>query len=317
MIFIVLCHFLQYYGNELAWWFNVGVQIFFCISGYLYGSKKIASSIDFIIRNSKKVLIPYFCFLIPVIVLYFVFNRELIGVSTVVYALLTSGTIDGIEHLWFIAYILFCYLMTPYLQALACKMKKLKWHMFLCAFGLISVLGFLIFYTFKSYFFFSRIFCYLFGYFGAVFLQNYKKEKIFRILTLVLVFITIITNTIRIYFNYINPISSGVFDLFVQYSHALLGISITFLFIVLLKNTKRNKILDLSDKYSFYIYIVHQLFILSPFSLLTITHYLPLNFLITIIAILLSALLLKFIADYVEKLYTNSLKVIKAKICIS
>ena len=41
MLSIVSCHIFQYYGNFLAWWFNVGVQIFLCISGYLYGQKDI------------------------------------------------------------------------------------------------------------------------------------------------------------------------------------------------------------------------------------------------------------------------------------
>ena len=39
MSFIIICHIFQTYGNELAWWFNVGVQIFLIISGYLYCSK--------------------------------------------------------------------------------------------------------------------------------------------------------------------------------------------------------------------------------------------------------------------------------------
>lgn len=41
MNFIVACHVLQYYDNELAWWFNCGVQIFICISGFLYGQRRI------------------------------------------------------------------------------------------------------------------------------------------------------------------------------------------------------------------------------------------------------------------------------------
>lgn len=30
MFSIILCHFFQYYHLELAWWFNVGVQVFLC-----------------------------------------------------------------------------------------------------------------------------------------------------------------------------------------------------------------------------------------------------------------------------------------------
>ena len=32
---------MQYLNIELAWWFNVGVQLFFVISGFLYGGKTI------------------------------------------------------------------------------------------------------------------------------------------------------------------------------------------------------------------------------------------------------------------------------------
>lgn len=31
-IFIITCHIMQYLSIELAWWFNVGVQIFLCMS---------------------------------------------------------------------------------------------------------------------------------------------------------------------------------------------------------------------------------------------------------------------------------------------
>lgn len=35
-ISIVMCHMMQWADIELAWWINVGVQIFFCMSGFLY-----------------------------------------------------------------------------------------------------------------------------------------------------------------------------------------------------------------------------------------------------------------------------------------
>lgn len=44
---IITCHIMQYYHCELAWWFNVGVQIFLCLSGYLYGRKSIDNELSF------------------------------------------------------------------------------------------------------------------------------------------------------------------------------------------------------------------------------------------------------------------------------
>ena len=41
MLMIIACHICQHYEIELAFWFNVGVQVFFMISGFLYGQKDI------------------------------------------------------------------------------------------------------------------------------------------------------------------------------------------------------------------------------------------------------------------------------------
>lgn len=46
-----------------------------------------------------------------------------------------------------------------------------------------------------------------------------------------------------------------------------------------------------------YIYIVHQLLILSPFSLMTLTNYIYLNWIFVLIGIILLAIGLKFISD--------------------
>ena len=313
MIFIITCHIFQYYGMELAWWFNVGVQMFFCISGFLYGNKKIDSPSKFVEKNYKKILIPYFCFIIPAIILFWNFHSNYINPSKIKYVFFTSMGIKGINHLWFISYILFCYLITPFLRDLAERMKKLKWPMFLIVFGLLTCLMSDVFAAFDLFFRFDRIYCYLFGYFAAVFMQNYKLS-IFKGLTYILAVLTVIINIVRIYYSYVNPRISEKFDLFVKYAHAFLGISIVLLFIILLKNVKRCFLLDLSDKYSFYIYIVHQIFILGPFTLMDNTNSKILNIAIIILCILVSAIVLKFIADFVEKIFDIIINFVKSKI---
>ena len=37
MVSIVTCHFMQSLGNHWAWVFNIGVQVFLLMSGFLYG----------------------------------------------------------------------------------------------------------------------------------------------------------------------------------------------------------------------------------------------------------------------------------------
>lgn len=111
---------MQYYGNEGAWSLNVGVQLFLVIGGFLYGARDITSPIGFYKRQLKKILIPYYLFLIPVTVLYFAFVPERISLYSAVAVFLCAGTPDRLEHLWFVGYILFCYLITP----LLCELKK-------------------------------------------------------------------------------------------------------------------------------------------------------------------------------------------------
>lgn len=313
MLFIVLCHFFQYYGVELAWWFNVGVPMFFCISGFLYANKRIESTIDFIGKNLQKILIPYFCFLVPIIVVYFFFARDSITRTSVVSALLTNGAIKGIEHLWFIPYILFCYIITPYLQTLAEKMRKTKWYVFCLIFFTLTICGEIFSRAFNSYFVFSSIFCYLFGYFAAVFLQEYGR-KIYKLLVCVLTVTTILLNCLRIYCKYIGHFIFKEFALFEGYSHAFFGISIVLFSLLFIKIEKKKMIFELSDKYSFYVYLVHQLFILSPFTLLTATHHKILNWFLTIIAILVSAILLELISRIVTNCFNITISRLKEKV---
>ena len=154
VISIIFCHSFEYsssifpnkgwilksIGNYLA----NGVQIFLIISGFLYGNslnnisgKNEENSfldskvrIKFLIKNSLKILKDYWIYCLFVIfpVYYFkdllVLNRkEILGI------LVTSDVINGVHHLWFIPYILFCYFLTPYLfdikEYLKTKSKKI------------------------------------------------------------------------------------------------------------------------------------------------------------------------------------------------
>lgn len=298
---IILCHFFQYYGMELAWWFNVGVHMFLFMSGFLYGNKEIDSPIDFIIRNFKKILIPYYCFLIPAILIYFIFAREAISGSSVLSAILCSGTIQGMEHLWFVSYILFCYILTPYLSDLVKKLKKLNWLAFLAICFLLILLGYIWSWAFQSYFGYNCVICYLLGYFSSVFLHQYGEKK-FKLLTYCSIAIAILANGLRIYCKYIVFKQFPQFVYFEMYSHVILGMALVLAMYQIFSKMKENIVLNTVDKYSYYIYIVHQVFILSPFTLLTATGSQPLNWILTLLAIVISAVVLKFVSDRVLRL---------------
>ena len=118
MMLIISCHICQYLDNEWAWWLNIGVQIFFILSGYLYGGKEIKDPIKWIGQQFKKILIRYYIFLFIAIGLYIIFVSNVLSIESIVSSFFCVGVIKGIGHLWFVGYILFCYLITPYLSQL-------------------------------------------------------------------------------------------------------------------------------------------------------------------------------------------------------
>lgn len=74
---IIVCHITQYYDLEICNWFNVGVQIFLCISGFLFSNKEIDNIPKFLNKRFLKVLIPYYIVFILYGILYYCFARDL------------------------------------------------------------------------------------------------------------------------------------------------------------------------------------------------------------------------------------------------
>ena len=117
MLMIITCHIMQWLGSELAWWFNVGVQIFLCISGFLYGQKRTGNIKNFILRRFRKILIPYYIVIVPVIIIYFIFAGKDISFTKAIKVLIMCSTLRGGGHLWFVPTILLCYVCTPILES--------------------------------------------------------------------------------------------------------------------------------------------------------------------------------------------------------
>ena len=306
MVCIIACHFCQYYELEAAWWLNVGVQIFFIISGFLYGNKIIGEPIEWIIKQVKKILIPYYLFLFFAIVGYAIVAPEMLEIENVMSAILTVGQIKGISHLWFVSNILFCYLITPYLAALRDYLNnKSLQHTLLvlfCVFGIYSLIGILT----NDYFRPGRIDCYILGYYTAVLCKRYGQKVLRWSMGLSLI-PCICSNVVYCYFRYTKCLQmEGVFSHLTDYSHLFLGFTITLALMILLQNIRYRNILRISDKYSYEIYLVHQLFILSPLSLITISDNIVLNIVTTSAIILFAGITLQKAKDTIHTIIFKS-----------
>ena len=67
-LMIITCHILQGLNYEAAFYINVGVQIFFFMSGYLYGKKEIDNPKKFYKNRIKRILMPLSMLVIIIII---------------------------------------------------------------------------------------------------------------------------------------------------------------------------------------------------------------------------------------------------------
>lgn len=94
MMSIVACHFMQALGSHWAWVFNVGVQVFLLISGYLYGHKHIDNWREWFGKRVVRIYIPYLLFIVAIIPAYLV--AGLMSVKNVIaYLFDIQGVVGG------------------------------------------------------------------------------------------------------------------------------------------------------------------------------------------------------------------------------
>ena len=328
VISIIFCHSFEYsssifvdkgwilesIGNYLA----NGVQVFLIISGYLYGNKQNTvekpeenlfldseSRIRFLIKNSLKILKDYWIYCILVIFPVYYFKEPLVLTKTkIIEVLVTSDTISGVHHLWFIPYILFCYFLTPYLFDIKEYLKNKSKKSFIK--GLIFVLFIIMIfsYFFKFYFIPEWICCYIIGFFMTDIINNLSySEK--RILKIFILFNFIILNILRYYSNYINPnFFSTEITVRVTYLSQVFFAIVAFSIIHKVKvlSKKLKKILDFSDKYSYDIYLAHMIYIKGALSVMFLTKFLILNYLIATFLSIFSGIILYHSCRKIEKL---------------
>lgn len=302
LLMIITCHIFQYLGNELAWWFNVGVQIFLCISGYLYGQKATGDIKVFYTRRFAKILVPFFVVLVPVLLLNLATGN--VGLVQALSAFLMHNTISGGGHLWFVPTILICYVATPILESFYQGLNKKQYIVT----TIIAVeIAAVFFYGFADFYSGAWIGCYIIGYALGVNEKNKWMSKTAMVITF-----GVLTslNFVQIYFDYYQTVHLAgiikkIYDIVSDYNHVWLGV---FLFLImkaifdkLQLSTVLKKILGIADKYSYETYLVHQFLILGPFTLMALTPNLAINTFIVLIGIGLLAWLVKQIEMVIMK----------------
>ena len=305
LLMIITCHIFQGLDNELAFWFNLGVQIFFFISGYLYGNKEVRDFKKFFKNKIIKILMSLSVLvLIMVIVEYFCFNHSY-SKKFILANLLGFGgfygTLDLLGNTWFVSYILICYLLTPVLQ------KLIKNNVNATKNLLILIVLSILFMEFDVMYINGIWLCnYIIGYYYGSNIKTKKKKRDFRYIILALITI-VLPFSLCLKYDLINGIPNIIRShrlLICSMEHTLLGclLFLMFNFVLGKINIKDNYILRFSDKYSYYIYLVHQIFILNDMSLLNLTDYFMINIIIIFIMAILCGVILYWLCFLILKL---------------
>lgn len=280
MVSVVIGHLLSSSDisliKSLGQFCYIGVMLFFYISGFLYGTKKLKE--NFIHNRLIKIFLPELVFSIIILVLYLSVNH-INQTSFIKYLFIYFLNIQyffdylsGIGHLWFISIIMVCYLFTFILED-----KNNKSLIFIiCMLFIASIVLLLI--NQKISQFIMYLVTYTIGYFhGKNEFKKKKENNRIIINCLLFVFSISIRMILRNYFD-----NTAFYNIFiVSISNFICGIAI----FNTLKNTVKNTsepsyIMSFLDNYCYYIYLVHYIFVIGPFSLISTTDNYVLNCLI-------------------------------------
>lgn len=293
ILLIISCHLLQGLGSSLAFVFNVGVQIFLVISGFLYGRKTICTRM-WLRKRFVAVYIPYIIFLIIVFPIFFLFSPENVNSSKVVAHVLDIqeylGGVNGLGHLWYMTAIALCYLVTPILQL----MKKYNGDMVATIFTLLLVVDIA---------FLNAILYYIFLYAMVYFLSSCKHPL--RVILSYPVFMVLI-----LVFSLLFRVKTGI-PIMLRCFVAIMALVATLECFKRYKFDITSGMINWLSKYSYYLYLVHVPLILGPFSLLNFTESIPVNIIIILCVTVISALSLCTLSSKAQFVLQQNIKFLR------
>lgn len=313
-IMIVSCHIFQHYNCRIAYWLDAGVQIFFFMSGFLFGQRRIIDGYSFIKKHVGRILLDYYVCLFIDLVLYTVFTRDYLTLKGILGLVFFYDVIEGLGHLWFIPVIVCLYIATPvYTRVIddtEDRLQKIISNHFLFRFGELFIL--LVFFLLVQKHFQSLGLAASMNY-GLGLIAGKSKSKSMssyewlKHLTLIFVPLALIGTIVCIYHQ---QIRSVVFfeqhpDFYSWYfypmNHVCLGIALFCMFYSIELKThifqRHINMAQVSDRYSYDIYLSHHIWIQNPHSVFNLPFPWIIRFILMIILVTVQTVLTRFLSE--------------------
>lgn len=282
---IVICHITQFYDSVIAFILNIGVQIFFFLSGFLYGlkpavAKNFVGVKDFYLNRLKKVYIPYFLWISIALLILFIFNHQTLSLHIILRQYFGVGLLPGLRHLWFVPVIFVCYLILPLFDFL------FRASQFICISTFIIGLSIVLSIKFHPYFIW--IATYFVGYVAGRLNSSRIPIMIISIVFSIVLLWDFQLGNLRI----LSPHNITL--------HATAGIAVfLLLFYSLSRISIRTKIFKTPGSYE--LYLTHNLVILSPLTLLGgVTDHEFFNIILALITIVILTMFLFKLNQYIQ-----------------
>jgi peptidoglycan/LPS O-acetylase OafA/YrhL len=323
MTFIVLCHVIKYYSfvpghDSLGMFFNCGVELFLFISGYLYGQKIVSDFNDWYFKRVIKIALPSIIVSVVIIIASIIVGEHISASTVIAYLFDVEGllflnqqffskfffSIGSLGPLWFTTVIMLCYLLVPILQRISTCI-----HHFDRAIITTIFVGIIISIIISKYIVISYFVVFMIGYFtGKIKWLDEIDNRIMMIFTLLFLFTLAGRLITHKFFD-----GTYYYEQFVLISHPIIGIWFVVVLsylkkkkILIIEVLNKNKVIEVIDSYSFYVYLVHGIFCMGIFNV-----YEKINSVVGatfsfVICTILSSGLLKVCVDKIQKILINN-----------
>lgn len=271
VVSILLCHITQTHHSPYVVMtsqiFNIGVNIFIIISGFLFGIQGVNKPYwKWLLKRARRIFVPYWLFLVLYWTVCSVTNYR----STLIQWIMTIPGLQffsfyptGAEHTWFITAILLCYLVTPLFARLVEIIPEKKQMVLPIILSIIPALICGI----PNAPIFAAVFHYCIAFMLGKYWHRIKLGKPTAFYALAVVVGAFLLRFVaRMYLDG-TILYSGIIA---QYTHYLAGFGILILFFCVFDRRPWKIIRTVNDQ-SFEIYLYHYMFLWSPVSVMGIT----------------------------------------------
>lgn len=264
----------QYIGLVL----NVGVEIFFLLSGFCLGLQgEIQDIKKWIKKRILRIYIPYELFLVALFFCYIIQNTPIIWRNWILEATGLFSVVHGSTHTWFITVILVCYCITPICDKLLLVKGKVSDKFIIFVLICLSILFCFIpvsFVSNKAPHVLYYVIAYICGRRWSAYEKNVNIKKSYLWCALV-----IIGMAVRFVSRFFVD-GTVLYNVVVLLTQYLVAVAISALCYIFFQNKTMPLLLKKYCDISYEIYLVHYPLIVGPLYLLSVTNYFVINLII-------------------------------------